>query len=1552
MASKNIVKEAAFFIAFIFLFLNTNIFADVSVKVGVNCDSFSMTNATPLSWKIGGIRFYDNGVIWTSVQDGEGAGWTMTNANVGGRIRQDLYFKSVAQGIDAPSGSKLSPGVTTTFRRSWNTDTGSAYPDMYVLLHTGSPGVPDEPTDASPITLKQLDSLLALPGFYNAAYRYDYVDSLGVNGGRYSGGFIDTWYNRNDGKAETQLLFPIPPNPFTLNNPGINFDTSATNGPMYWMTLACGQEYFHADMQWMAAMGIKENNAGVKSTQGINVTYNPNTAHSSGYGPWQVEFPTGADRALTYPSFFPKYTAQLAAAKDVGSSPFLTAFAFMDYYCGLTAPIGSASIMNCMVFSVLVQYTNYDVFSYCTDICWKQALAAARDPYMGLAAMVMVYNIGNSTVTNVAARLNSNTYAATCNLAAPAARNLFPANNNYTADMLTGVQNLIDASRASQTNAAIKMLDYRITEPQLMAAFFGDNGTVAAQGTGGLLLHFYDPTATNCIPQRQQIWNTLDSAFNKLKGRAPSTTGTSTISYRYDLLSILRTVKGNLSFKRNPPAGGDATNNIIPQNSGHYPSCSGAAGYDETYPYPTTTMTILQNGNVTAVTTVTDETQAKSVKWTMDYKWGIWNDATPVDTTSQTNRTFSFTALKSDIDLYKLQPDGYSGKYFWIMSTDASGNSTVQKVAIAGIKYPTLDSAIIQDVNGDGWGDKITAYVTKAASDSADPVGAFNAFQYSWPNQTNLVQAVKANVIATATTLTYTDQTLAAGAGLGSVVLDYPSKTGISTNLFDRVGPALATAISRATLAITVPDTLVIGITEPIKNLTQQAGTAYLNFKPAGVPTKTAVPSTAIVKQGNTGASWLFILPPGTIAQYDSVNFVNTTGQIFDTVGNPPLAINRMVKIQKTGGKYPSLDSAIIQDANGDGLGDKITAYMTKSNADGADSLNNFTSFKYSWPTQSSLITANKSTVIVAANTLTYSDQALTAGSGLGLLVLDYPSLTGITAAIKDRVGPALTTALSKATKNASVPETLLVATTEPLKNLSPVKIPILNFKSANGAGKTAIAATTIISQGSAGNAWMFILPGGSLAPYDSVNFVSTSAQVFDTVGNPPLDINRMVKIQKQSFVVTLKEMRLTAIPNTGTIAAGDSVVFTAHVFDDTGGVRPEYDAQIAWPQLTPAGTRSSLRTQTGTKNTFYGIDAYRTYAVKAQFTDPANPSNPLSAALGVNVVWGKETRVVIEPDTFSNLNNANPDTLVAMDPTANSDTVYAVVRDAYGNFCRRATAAQWASVDAGVASVNGAVAAKSTGIILRQSFGSTYVIASEPALQSDSVRVVIAKAELTALRLINAGTGDTIRSIAMKDDQQIPIKAIGTMSNAPGTWTTVASSWTLNPATIGLAIPLPFGPDTAWRLSPLSAGQTNLTVTSGAKSITVPVKVTSSIKVTATIACDNPFSPGISQIPAAKRNTNDPAFGTRIEVKLSAPPVDNAGTVLFVGNVTIYDAVGNCIADKKEMKPDQAALYVIWDGNNRRNARVAPGNYLGKIELINKTDNTSIIVKTIIGVR
>ena len=400
--------------------------------------------------------------------------------------------------------------------------------------------ISEKPEDEAAITLAELSSLILTPNFYDADHRYP--DDLGTRGGIHSGGFLDTFL------GETQIMFPYDNLPITVNLTDTEF-VSDSNNYMYWMTMAMGQEYMNVDMQFMMGFGAKETFSG---TPFAGPPFNTNL--EGAYGPFEVELYTGLDRAISYPSFFPEYQTQLEAAPD-GATSGIDPVDLMNDYIGLDPTmLDESPVVNAYMLSIVNFFSIYNFYSYAEDLCWAKIIEAPADPYYGLGAIAVAYNLGMFATDPIAVTMNKFNFEATRD--DPNAGDLLPEGNSAYRIHITEVAKAI-VQRAEDANAdlSIPLWDYQIDWPTVERFFLGEGGSVNTQGAGGLLKQF----EMNDLVERQSIMTTLQAAFDILKGQAPSTTA-STISYRYDWLSLLRTVKQHFSNEAifDEPLKGDA----------------------------------------------------------------------------------------------------------------------------------------------------------------------------------------------------------------------------------------------------------------------------------------------------------------------------------------------------------------------------------------------------------------------------------------------------------------------------------------------------------------------------------------------------------------------------------------------------------------------------------------------------------------------------------------------------------------------------------------------------------------------------------------------------------------------------------------------------------------------------------------------------------------------------------------------------------------------------------------------------------------------------------
>jgi hypothetical protein len=1064
-------------------------FGDVRVEFGATVPPKpAFSNTTSSAYQIGGWRFSTPTNHWNTIGlDGADAS-CVNNADrtFNGQVETEAVFNRNAPPwlVKLPIANNFWNNVAY----KWTATMTEAAQNPYILLKTGSGGLPDMPIGELPITLSQIDSLIKLPNFYNAAYRYKtfngipYYDSLGALGGYGSGGFLDTY------RDQTQTLLAFDHQEFTFNTTDkVSFEGKSTDGPLYWMSLAICQEYFNVDMQFMMGFGAKETKIGMWDHNFDKTAYSPITA---GEGIFQVQPPTGCDRAIACPYFYPKHAVALSSAPDVTNfllkAGYVSAAAWQAEYFGPDLmQMTSAYIVNAMIFSVNVQYANYNCFGYSTEICWKDFLITAKDRNAGGVAMMVFYNMGLWSGQTVCEMLKLPNYAALA--ANPNASSLLPnGNNNYKPDLLTAFRQIVGAAKKCLTDASVELYDAEISRTDLLRMFFGDGGTATAQGKGGLLVHFN--------LNRQEVWNTLNAAFDKLKGRSPITLGKETISFRYDLLTALRTVKQYFDPLRlyQRPAGGDVLARIIFNSKSA--GCPSNKQPDEKYPYLDVVTMVPSGIDIAVEATVEDNLFAKEVSYTINYNWPNMKIATPVTGGTDQKKNFKFTVTKKEIDDNIALGDGISGRFVWLLATDASGNTTVKKYPLKLVDKKTLDSCAAQDVSGDGIADQVTAYITQTIPDTII-LNEWVTYQYSWPTQTALKNAQKTQVTIKGSTLVLSDPLLTEGAGLGKAKITYDSVNILEKDIVDRVGPALMDeAVLKAKSAPTDLDSLDVFVTEPIReNLADN--TAYLLFNKKG-----AQKSIKAVKLSKTG--WRFLFPADTVKGNDSVGFVYNSG-VLDSVNNPPHNANRKVPIRFMSDK-PTLDSCVAQDANGDGLPDQISSYLTP----GGQDIGKWTVYQYAWPDQAPLKDAVKANVQAVKRTLVCKDPLLSGPAGFGKAVVAFDSLS-FTKNVWDRIGPALRdSAYLKSKSSDSDPDSLYVLFNEQLKNALANNTPYLNFNVTGQQPSVAAVRQTVTR-------WLFVFAAGTVEGNDSVKLVyGTNNGLMDTVGNPPQTNNHYVPIR------------------------------------------------------------------------------------------------------------------------------------------------------------------------------------------------------------------------------------------------------------------------------------------------------------------------------------------------------------------------------------------------------------------------------------------------------
>jgi hypothetical protein len=120
-------------------------------------------------------------------------------------------------------------------------------------------------------------------------------------------------------------------------------------------------------------------------------------------------------------------------------------------------------------------------------------------------------------------------------------------------------------------------------------------------------------------------------------------------------------------------------------------------------------------------------------------------------------------------------------------------------------------------------------------------------------------------------------------------------------------------------------------------------------------------------------------------------------------------------------------------------------------------------------------------------------------------------------------------------------------------------------------------------------------------------------------------------------------------------------------------------------------------------------------------------------------------------------------------------------------------------------------------------------------------------------------------------------------------------------------------------------------------------------------MAAGNPFIPGKTVIPPLPGDPNNtPTTGSRIEVSLIPAIQGDLERGQVTGTLTIFDAVGNVVADKVQMFADATAVKLswVWNGKTRTGSWAAPGTYLARIVIDDQVRGTKQNLRLNVGIK
>ncbi|WP_407441309.1 hypothetical protein [Fibrobacter sp.] len=298
------------------------------------------------------------------------------------------------------------------------------------------------------------------------------------------------------------------------------------------------------------------------------------------------------------------------------------------------------------------------------------------------------------------------------------------------------------------------------------------------------------------------------------------------------------------------------------------------------------------------------------------------NFAGYLDSLSKGKGSFLITATGSvkngaDFTTNMYRDDHADGTVDYVVKSAFPGN-----LQFVNPDMPSLDSAFIFDISGDGIGDSIAAYFggnidvvdVKSFSVSWPDDDGFSKFKGDWTQRGYLVELLDV------------ETAMAYDSGKGSLRSSVESKNSgetknLETEIQDRIGPVILGASKIRGIADT--DTLVIRFSKKI----DESWTSGKGFIVSTTKSSSPVAMEAIDKQGDL---WTFVLDSGLVFAGDSIQIATTCakkacpdGLIKAADGNETGKNNPAV-VSNSGRLYMNDDNNFF-DVDGDGRMDSVS---------------------------------------------------------------------------------------------------------------------------------------------------------------------------------------------------------------------------------------------------------------------------------------------------------------------------------------------------------------------------------------------------------------------------------------------------------------------------------------------------------------------------------------------------------------------------------------------------------------------------------------------------
>jgi hypothetical protein len=361
-------------------------------------------------------------------------------------------------------------------------------------------------------------------------------------------------------------------------------------------------------------------------------------------------------------------------------------------------------------------------------------------------------------------------------------------------------------------------------------------------------------------------------------------------------------------------------------------------------------------------------------------------------------------------------------------------------------------------------------------------------------------------------------------------------------------------------------------------------------------------------------------------------------------------------------------------------------------------------------------------------------------------------------------------------------------------------------------------SSSTVTGTPPTGSIWNFIpqAPGTGII---YVNYTSNGKILGDTVkfvfvpGLPSQE--KLYPLPGTPNTVTPANQQL---PASVTIVAGVPFQIVAKLFDNKNQWLSSYErtnAPIAWSQqpLSGTGLPGTLSATTGYLTKFTDMKAGDVIKITAAYVqEPGNPNIVPPQSITISVIAGPATHLVIEQDSARSRspNADNPAGTVNIGARDTSAVVYAILRDAYGNWVDYSKTTAWSSAD-----VTKAIAVPRNtdigqGILIRRTTNGQTVVTARDTTHTGAgftgtVTVILSNISYDSLRIVVGSSNLQIQNLVMRTDvvRDTTLNVVG-KNSATGTWDLIPANWSIVPA---LKTSAPPPQAISWQFTPIDTG-------------------------------------------------------------------------------------------------------------------------------------------------